>query len=521
MSRYNTKAGPKITPTKTHEGGNGFKYTPIEEFVAILATGIDKTFYEGPDEREHRLVELVGQLAKKDPLLVAKAIVYARDVLEQRTVTHRAAAALAPYLSGKDYAKKFFSRRDRKENKGGVVYRVDDMLEILACYFHVNEDPSVPNSIKKGFAQALTEFDAYSLAKYQGKGRSISLVDVFNLVHPKPKDIGQSETFKALMTGNLKQRDTFENKHTKSGQIVSEAVKSGELTKEQGEKVLKEEKGKNWRELLESKKLGYLALLRNLSNIMNDAPEYIDMAIESLTNEKFIKGAKIFPHQIDLANEVIMERHIGDSLFKVSKALGRAYELSIPNMTQLVDEHTAVVFDTSGSMTHDQVTPGDKKSKYGRRIRPVEKAALIAATLAQGVGADVYHFATECEKIKVYPGTPVFALGGSLAGHIGKAGHGTNFNAIFASLERAYKRIYIVSDMQGADKYSTLDMYRRKFNCNPYIYYIDLCGYGTTSIKPSGRVYKLFGYSSEIYELAGKIEIDIKALIKDINAINL
>ncbi len=50
---------------------------------------------------------------------------------------------------------------------------------------------------------------------------------------------------------------------------------------------------------------------------------------------------------------------------------------------------------------------------------------------------------------------------------------------------------------------------------------IDLCGYGTSMVKPNSRVFQLFGYSSEMYDLAKRMEIDPKALIKAIEAIEI
>ena len=47
------------------------------------------------------------------------------------------------------------------------------------------------------------------------------------------------------------------------------------------------------------------------------------------------------------------------------------------------------------------------------------------------------------------------------------------------------------------------------------------CGYGTTSIKPGNKVYQLYGYSADIYELIKRVEIDPKALIKAIEAIEI
>jgi hypothetical protein len=39
--------------------------------------------------------------------------------------------------------------------------------------------------------------------------------------------------------------------------------------------------------------------------------------------------------------------------------------------------------------------------------------------------------------------------------------------------------------------------------------------------KPGGKVYSIFGYGSDIYELVKKVEIDPNALIKEIESIKI
>lgn len=97
-------------------------------------------------------------------------------------------------------AKNFYSKRVRGKNAGGIVYRLDDMLEIIACYQHFNPEKPLPAAMKRGFKAAIENADKYELAKYQGKGKKVSLVDVVNLVHPKPSK-GMEATFKMLMAG--------------------------------------------------------------------------------------------------------------------------------------------------------------------------------------------------------------------------------------------------------------------------------------------------------------------------------
>ena len=67
---------------------------------------------------------------------------------------------------------------------------------------------------------------------------------------------------------------------------------------------------------------------------------------------------------------------------------------------------------------------------------------------------------------------------------------------------------------------SSFQAYKKNHGIDPHIYSIDLCGYGNTMFK-GNRVYQLLGYSAEIYELIKKVEIDPKALIKEIEAIEI
>src|SRR5690606_18366430 len=108
--KYNKKKETAVQTVTTFQGGVGFQQSPEIALLGILATGIDKTFFEGSDDREKRLVELVDQVAAKDKYFAAQCIVYARTVYGQRTVTHRAAVALAKHISGEPWAKRFFGR---------------------------------------------------------------------------------------------------------------------------------------------------------------------------------------------------------------------------------------------------------------------------------------------------------------------------------------------------------------------------------------------------------------------------
>lgn len=524
MSKYNKVSSNVVVNL---EGGTAVKQSNEIALISLMAAGLEGKFYEMEKERETRLVTLIQAVGIKDPFLLAQIIVYTRVILGQRSITHRAAVAAAQVFSGQKWAKWFYAKWNKRTKVGGSVFRLDDITEIAACYMHYNKGKALPNSMKKGFALALQSADRYELAKYQGNDKDVSLVDIFNLVHPNAKVATAPEAFKELMTGTLKQHNTAEDKQSAAGQEVAAKVKAGELTQTEAAVELKAAKTDNWKELITSKRIGYLALLRNLRNILkSDSPELNTLARALLTDVKFIQraGALIFPHQIDLAANVIMDEFASPEGRKMAKALNDAYEISVANVFELgFTEDTAIVFDTSASMT--SLSWGDRLYINDRTVKapPVDKAALIAATLAKGVGADVYHFGSDCEELNYNPVDSVFTISDQFKKAAGRVGHGTSFEAIFSTLKRRYSRVMIISDMQGGDTilgYSSYQRYQKKYGI-PYIYSIDLCGYGTTMFKQNGKLCSIFGYSAQIYETIRRYEVDPNALLNEIKAIKI
>lgn len=557
MAKYNekrvSKSEVKVTPTL--QGGNGLTQRAENELVGILSTGLSNTFYEKETEREVRFKEVLGKVASKSVEFAAKALIYARTVFGQRSVTHYGAVELIPFLSGSELGKRFFSKRERNENRGGIVYRLDDMSEILACYQAKNGvDAPIPNAIKKGFKEAIENSDKYVLAKYQMKSRGISLVDIVNLVHPKETEINgyvnipkdtyakaikgtkwenegtrlsdeNSEnvvipTLRALVIGLLKQFNTVEDKNTEAGKTVAEKVKKGEITQEEAEVELNEAKTENFVELIQTRKIGYLALLRNLRNILKTNDQRVlDLACEQLADENFIRKSLVWPHMIDLAQEVLMTEFNTPELMKVLPALNLAYERSIPNLKVLMPQRkTAVVFDSSGSMC-DPISLSEHKRGVASAL---DKAALIAATFAKGLGADVYTFADRCVKCKFNPTDSINTVKNQILQY--RAGGGTSWESIFPTLlkDGGFERIIIISDEQSAD--NALDSYKEYCNQygTPYLYIVNIVGYGpTTNIKQNNKTYRLYGYTQDVYVKATTAEINIDQVIEEINKIEI
>lgn len=525
MGKFNTKAKEKTITT--HQGGTGYEW-PVEiELVLLMAAGLTAKYYQAEKAVIKQLDELIDKVARKDKYLLAQIIIYTRSVLGQRSITHYAAARMAQILAGEEWGKRFFSKRQRKGNDGGVVWRLDDIMEIAGAYMHVNgaTELKLTNAMKKGFASALEGADPYELAKYKMQSSDIKLVDIVNLVHPKAE--GETkEAIIALLKGELKEFDTRQSANTETGKQVAEAVKTGEVKKEDKERVLKEAKSKNYRDLIESNKMGYMDLIRNLRNIVKTDDTIIDTdAFKTmLTSRKLITQSLVFPHQIDLAFEVVLKEMSAPVVRKLAPLVAQAYEESVANVKELnMSGRTAVVIDTSASMYGGSYRPlvinGEKTN--GRRM-PMEKAALVGATLAKGLGADLYQFSDICKSIRYNPMDSIHSIANEVMRRKGEVGYGTYLSRVWETLAKSgrYERVFLLSDMQVADKAQVaLKDFKRTHNINPYIYSIDLCGYGTSAVKPGDRVFPLGGYSAAIYETAKAYETDPKALLNEIKKI--
>lgn len=223
----------------------------------------EKEFYEDGQKIATRIAQLCTQVSLET---VAKIAIDAREQSKLRHV---------PLLLVREMA-----RRGGKlvaKTLERVIQRADELTEFLAIYW---ADGKVPLSaqVKKGLARAFTKFDAYQLAKYNRDG-AVKLRDVLFLTHAKPRDEEQERMWKQLVEGNLPTPDTWEVELSAS-----------------------EDKRVSWSRLLGEKRLGGLALLRNLRNMQQAAVDenFIRAALVGMNTSRilpfrFIAAARYAP----------------------------------------------------------------------------------------------------------------------------------------------------------------------------------------------------------------------------------
>ena len=505
--------------------------------VSMLNTlKLQSQFYKSDNDQMKELRDLIEKIGLRDPKFVAQAIVYSRCLGEgMRSINHLAAALVAPFISGQEYAKRFFGAFDKKGKKGGTIFRMDDMSEIKDAWFALGQK-GLPASMRKGFASVLENADTYQLAKYKN-----TVIDISNLVHPNSKlskaevEVefeGQKVKMKALdaiMKGIAVAADTWENTQSEAGQIVAKAVREGKLDKQEAEKVLAEAKADNWEGLLKDGKLGVLAALRNIRNMMkNPRQEMIEAWCKLITDPAKVRQALILPIHFDLAYDVV-DNEFGQSKYanKVRQALQDGYIAALPNLAAAFPGKTLIVVDNSGSMGGFPVSDGKTAvhyyGGYSKRTQTAGyKAGLIAATFAAATGGDIIQFGGSAHWFPYDRNENVF----SLAKKVCTASDGwTNPHTAFELITRerkAYDRIIFISDneVNGKVTSAAYKEYVRRV-CDPYVYGIDLCSYGTTPLKRDGKVQYFFGYGPSMYESIASSEFNPAEHIEKIRAIEI
>ena len=391
------KLNRKRIPLRTHEGGRAKYITPeLQLRRSVMACLLwEDTFYEDGVEIAERIASLVPQV---DPDKVAGMAIEAREKMKLRHV---------PLLLVREMARNKTHRHLVADTLERVIQRADELTEFLAIYWKDGRQP-LSAQVKKGLARAFTKFDAYQLAKYNRDGQ-VKLRDVLFLVHAKPKNEEQAETWKKLVDGTLESPDTWE---------VALSASKGEGKRE------------IWERLLRERRLGALALLRNLRNFIKEGVD------ESLVKEALqrIRTERVLPFRFITAARYApqWEPELEQAMFK---ALEEAEKL---------EGRTVLLVDVSYSMEsylsgRSEVTRTDVASGLAVLLREICEDVRI------------YTFSDECVLVPPRRG---FALIDAIENS--QEHGGTYLGEAYSQIEKTEKfdRIIVITDEQAHDDLS-------------------------------------------------------------------
>lgn len=459
MGKFSKKVASSKTLNKA--GGYAYKHDVKTELVfSVLTTFLDNKYYESGSDRIERIKDLIS---KNKPEFVANLAVIARKEFNLRSVVTLLIGELARTHRGDSLVKDTIVK---------ACTRVDDLTELVAYV-----GTPLPKQVKRGVRNALLKFNRYQLAKYKGEGNDVSLVDVFNLVHPKVQHASeeQAQAWADLIKGDLKSFDTWET-------VISNCKP--------------EDKKVEWQKLVAENKLGYMALLRNLNNLIKvDVDEqYLDMVIGKLTDKNEVLNSKQLPFRFVTAYENVSGNR------KLSNAISEAMDIAVSNTPEFAGK-TLIAVDVSGSMKGD----------------PIDKASIFAATLFKShKDADLILFDERIAEVNIGDRSPVIDLAQEIKRRA--TGGGTNTSLVFQyaqSKSKKYDRIIILSDNQswqdsygwgstgGTQKY--YQAYKDAMSADPTIFALDIQGYGTKDIT-SSKVFHLAGWSERILDFMKEAE---------------
>lgn len=381
----------------THEGGRASDLTPDQELERTVMSCLlwEENFYESGEEIGARIARLVGKVGGEAAFRIAER---ARHEMYLRHVPLLICAGMAKHHP------KYVAQAVHR-----CVHRVDELSEAVSVYWKLN--PTTRNNkggrrlshqFEAGLRRAFLKFDEFQFAKYAfDKGKAVKLRDVMRLVRP---DLGRGKEnlFYKINQNKLEDPDTWEN-----------TALGGRLDRE------------DWERLIAENKLGYMALLRNLRNMMKAKVDKKGLiaAIKAGRGSRYVLPFRY----------VAAARAVPDLADALDYALCKKIE-ELPKLKG----RTIVLVDVSSSM--------DEKLSSKSDLSRLDAACAVAALVNAGQRR-VFSFSNHLSEIS----RPALGLRCIEQIRLSQPHGGTYLGAAIRSLPEC-ERLIVLTDEQTADQ---------------------------------------------------------------------
>lgn len=492
--RYNNKK-ENLGEVLNHEGAEAFVLTPeLDLYTAVVTASLDDKFYETNDERVERIVSLI---AKVDPLFVAQLAVYTRTKMHLRSVPLLLLVELAKVHSGDNLVSRAVAQ---------TVLRADEITELLACYQSRNpsSDPrkklgKLSHQIQVGLQQAFNRFDEYQFAKYNRDGLEVTLRDALFLIHPKAKDEAQQALFDKITNKSLAVPYTWETELSALGQNKFE-------NDEQRAQAFRNK----WEELIDSGKVGYMALMRNLRNILESdvSFEHIGRVCDTLKDPDAVPNSKQLPFRYLAAYRELQEITL-PSTAAVLSALEQATLSSATNIKGFgADTKVLLACDVSGSMCR-AISARSKVENYDIGLMLAMLLKNRCTQVVTGIFGNIW-------KAINLPSDGILANTMTLRSRGNEVGFATNGHLVINWLieqKMIMDKVMMFTDCQMWDSYGYGDSLKKEWHRykakapKAKLYLFDLDGYGQMPLSMAEKdVYLIAGWSDKVFDVLEAIE---------------
>ena len=478
-----------------YEGAKAYAMAPeLELYSAVVTASLSDSFYEKQDERVDRIAKLIGKVS---PEFVARLAVYARTEMHLRSIPLLLLVELAKIHNGDDLVARAVEK---------TVLRADEIMELLMCYQWRNPSNDarkklgkLSRQIQNGLQRAFNHFDEYQFAKYDRDNLEVKLRDALFLVHPKAKDEQQQALFDKIVNRQLEVPYTWETELSSLGQQKFES-------EDQRQEAFREK----WEELINSGKLGYMALMRNLRNMLLVGVSLHEMqrVAGRLSNAEQVAKSKQLPFRYLAAYREI-EKVNSTHTAALMNALEAAVKSSVANIEGF-DENTRVLLasDVSGSMW----SPISQKSS----VRNFDIGLLLSMLLRRRCKQVVAGIFGDEWKVVNMPNDNILMATRQLERLEGTVGYSTNGYKIIDWLieqKMVLDKVMMFTDMQMWDSTGRYKVFEnswkeyKKMAPEAKLYLFDLAGYGQLPMRlAEPDVYLIAGWSDRVFDVLSAID---------------
>eukprot|EP00727_Mastigamoeba_balamuthi_P007200 m51a1_g310 hypothetical protein (2394) ;mRNA; f:402502-410085 len=303
----------------------------------VSASLVKEPRYDGANTASSRILALVRKVAAYDPEFVLKVALYARTELNVRSTPNLVLAAACSSRLCAPFVRRYFA---------AAVRLPSDWIDVAATYQTLPDKSlsgnAIPTCLRKAMVAKFPEFDAYQLAKYnnegalkrkkkklreraerqqggeggEGEGGEAPRAQGKPAVTMKQliRQLHMSAPVQPIMCILGKKYPASEEEFRRLGlpgeYRAGEAGRRMKLPTAETWETLLSQKGnraETWEELIEHKKLPFMAMLRNLRNLLFTGvhPRYHRWVMNKLTNARTVASSRQFPMRFLSAYEAI------------------------------------------------------------------------------------------------------------------------------------------------------------------------------------------------------------------------
>jgi len=299
----------------------------------VSASLIKEPKFDSANSIATTITLLVKEIAFYEPEFILKLALYTRDDLGIRSTANYLLSLGSNLKQCQPYIKRYFSP---------TIKLPSDWLDVAATFQmlpdKILQGNSLPTSLRKAMVEKFPSFDAYQLGKYNKEGSIMRKKRKIKLLMKK-----NPEKAKELMEAAAAAKPTLTikrmirqlhisapassvmcilgKKYPPTAEDFAKSGLPGNFEKGRAGKRMKlpvpetwetllsakGNKASTWEELIEHKKLPFMAMLRNIRNLIFAGvhPKYHRWVMNKLTNEETIAQSKQFPFRFFSAYEVI------------------------------------------------------------------------------------------------------------------------------------------------------------------------------------------------------------------------